>query len=404
MTGDWQPQVPDEHRALVAQGRWAELWEHPGPVALVNHGSYGRPFRAVTDLQHRLRRQVAADPAAFYRHGFHDALRHAAARVHDGLGLPPSTRVGFRHNASTALIDAVVGLSSPPAPVLVTNLGYGGVRLGVEQLGRLGIPAEVVDLPTLPSPDLLLEHLADHVARARPGVVVVDEITSDTAMQLPVPAMVDAIGTAAPHARVVIDGAHAGGMATDPAAGLADAWITDLHKWPCAGHGAAVVAAPADSPVRPLQASWSAPEGFPDSFLWTGTDDVTAFLTAPVALELLDELLAHGLDAHARSLLAQAADVLATAWDVAPDARPPGTGAPWMRLVEVPLPDGATVAPAQLDGLMAAARAQRAVDVALTGFADRLYLRLSAHGYNQPRDYERLVDLPALVAAHLATA
>lgn len=72
-----------------------------------------------------------------------------------------------------------------------------------------------------------------------------------------------------------------------------------------------------------------------------------------------------------------------------------------MRLVEVPLPDGVTVAPAQLDGLMAAVRAQRAVDVALTGFADRLYLRLSAHGHNQADDYERLVDLPTLVAAHL---
>jgi isopenicillin-N epimerase len=69
--------------------------------------------------------------------------------------------------------------------------------------------------------------------------------------------------------------------------------------------------------------------------------------------------------------------------------------APLMRLVEVPLDDADALEP-----FKARAAAEIAAELTVTACGERSFLRLSAHAYNSPSDYELLADrLPSLLTA-----
>jgi isopenicillin-N epimerase len=64
----------------------------------------------------------------------------------------------------------------------------------------------------------------------------------------------------------------------------------------------------------------------------------------------------------------------------------------------VPLPDGLVTNRGQAEALQARIGEEAAVEVAVTTWAGRGFLRLSAHAYNAPGDYRRLAaDLPSLL-------
>ena len=198
---------------------------------------------------------------------------------------------------------------------------------------------------------------------------------------------------------MLVDGAHAPGMLDLDLERLgADFFVGNLHKWCCAARGTAVLhAAERWRPrLRPLVASWGEHEGFPLAFDDTGTDDPTAWLSAPRALRVLERL---GLDRLRRHNveLAVAGQLL-----LADDART-GTGGP-------PAGPGrehaARAAPRRAGWQLPRRRpscstgsARRsAVEVAVTCFGGRGFLRLSAQAYNAPGDYARLAaELPALL-------
>jgi len=66
-----------------------------------------------------------------------------------------------------------------------------------------------------------------------------------------------------------------------------------------------------------------------------------------------------------------------------------------MRLVELPVSGPYTHDWAA--SAMTAARNSLDLDVAVTFFGERAYVRLSAHGYNTAADYERVAELVAVL-------
>lgn len=379
----------------IAAQRWKDLWEPSGTIRLLNHGSFGRPFRIVRELQNRLEIEIDADPAEHFRETHEQVIRSAADEVARSLGVSNDKTVAFRHNVSTAIIDVVGSLAGSSDVVLTTNLGYGGIEIGSRHLGdKVGFRLVTLGFEKLDDVTLFGERVLESVREHLPAVVVLDEITSDTALLLPVNEMAGAIREISPMTKVIVDGAHSG-MLSNPCIDTADVWVTNLHKWPCAARGAGVIVAGAGAEIRPLQGSWTGDETFPGSFTWTGTDDRTAFLTAPLALRVLDSMRTHGLDTHINEVLDKTCTTLSAEWDVAPDARPETMRAPWMRLVRLPVPGPRTYDWAA--SVMTAARRSLDLDVAVTFFGEDAYVRLSAHGYNELADYERVAGLPALL-------
>jgi isopenicillin-N epimerase len=147
--------------------------------------------------------------------------------------------------------------------------------------------------------------------------------------------------------------------------------------------------------LRPLVASWGEHEGFPRSFEDVGTDDLTAWLSAPRALRVLERLGLDRLRRHNVELAVAGQREVAAALGL--DERElPRDPAVSMQLV--PLPDGLVTTDAQAAALQSRIGEAAAVEVSITTWAGRGFLRLSAQAYNAPGDYRRLAaDLPSLL-------
>jgi isopenicillin-N epimerase len=126
-----------------------------------------------------------------------------------------------------------------------------------------------------------------------------------------------------------------------------------------------------------------------------GTEDLTAWLAAPRALRLLDQLGFDRLRRHNVELAVHGQEALSEAQGV-DSANLPRDPAVSMQLV--PLPTGVARTPDEATSLQARIGEQIAVEVAVTSWAGQGFVRLSAHAYNSPADYARLAtDLPALL-------
>jgi isopenicillin-N epimerase len=280
--------------------------------------------------------------------------------------------------------------------VLVTDHGYGAVRIAAERFtadrrARLDVAHVPLRAPDDEAAAAVLDAVTDETR-----VVVLDHVTSPTARRLPLTTLVPTLqgrGVA-----VLVDGAHAPGMLDVELERIgADFYLGDLHKWCCAPRGAAILhVAERWRPVmRPLVASWNEAAGFPLSFDETGTADPTAWLAAPRAIRVLERLGLDRLRRHNVELAVTGQRELAGALGVEEADLPRDAAVP-MQLV--PLPDGVGATRENAVALQDRIGEESAVEVAVTTWDGRGFIRLSAQAYNAPADYRRLAaDLPSLL-------
>lgn len=380
----------------------AAAWPSDPALRHLNHGSFGAVPLAVLDVQAGLRAEMEASPLRWYV-GLPAAHAAARARVAPHLGVSPD-ELAFVPNASGGA--SVVFTSVPVRPgceVVVTDHGYGAVTMGAERLARRwGGTVRTAHVPLAAGP---AEAAAAVVAEFsdRTGLVVVDHVTSPTARRMPVAE----IGAAA-RARGIpflVDGAHVPAMVADPLAGVdCDVWVGNLHKYGCAPRGSGVLVArgPLVDELHPLVDSWGAPNPFPARFDEQGTLDTTSWLAAPAALDLVEELW--GWDAvrrHSEDLATYGAAVVADAFSAltGEDHRVDvGMRVGPLRLVRLPAP--LCLGPGGGNAVRDRVLTELGVEGAFTAFDGVGYLRLSAHAYNTPADYEDFAErcVPVLVA------
>jgi isopenicillin-N epimerase len=378
---------------------WPEvraLWPLEPTVAHVNHGSYGAVPTPVLEEQQSWRDRMETNPLRFLRREAPAALVAARAEVAGFLGAGP-TSLAFVHNATSGASTVFAAFPLEPGDaVLLTDHAYGAVRIAADRFApQRGARVESVHLPLAADDDDVVDAVLGAVHQ-RTRLVVLDQVTSPTARRLPLVRLVPALqerGVA-----VLVDGAHAPGMlAVDLDRLGADFFVGTLHKWCCAPRGTGVLhAAERWRPVlRPLVASWGEDEGFPLAFDDTGTEDPSAWLSAPRALRVLEGLGLDRLRRHNVELAVAGQLEVAAALQV-PTADLPRDSGVSMQLV--PLPEGVADTPAAAGALQDRIGEQAAVEVAISSFDGRGYVRLSAHAYNAPADYRRLAaDLPGLL-------
>jgi isopenicillin-N epimerase len=370
-----------------------ELWSLDPAVLHLNHGSYGAVPLRTQQVLADLRAEAEANPMLWFRSV---PQRVAAARLElasflrtdpAGFGLVPNASAGV--TAALAALPIAAG-----SRILLTNHTYGAVRFAAERFARER-QAEVVDVavPLEADDDTVVAAISAGLDE-RTAVLVVDQITSPTAMTFPVRRLVDVCHAA--NVPVVVDGAHAPGLIDDPAADGADFWTGNFHKWPVGPRGTAglVVAPPWRDRTLPLIASWGEYDaGLGERFDMQGTQDYAAWIAAPESLRVLAELDWPRRVPYLSAMLDEGAKVVAKALGTGiPDlARP----APTMRLVD--LPSGVVTTPELGEAFKVRVSRELKAEVALGGYADRVFLRLSAHAYNSPADYEALAArLPTL--------
>jgi isopenicillin-N epimerase len=375
----------------------ASTWVLDPSLHHLNHGSFGAVPRPVLAAQDAWRVQFERDPVGFVDRDLVPALDQVRDVWAGLLGADPTGTVMLRNTTTgvTTVLDAVARTLPPGSQVVLTDHAYNSTRVAVDVVAsRYGLTPVTVRLPfPVVSPADVSSRVVDAVG-PRTGLVVLDLVTSPTALRLPVEEIVAAVGDVP----VLVDAAHGPGMVdmtTDSLRGAAFV-VANGHKWLCAPRGSAAMVVREDwrDRLRPLVVSHGWEERFAPgrprlhaTFDWTGTDDVTPWLAVPAALEAVAGLHRDGwpgVREANRSLARYARDRLCEALGIEAPAPDTMLGA----MAAVPLPGESS---GMLDPLAAELREHGFV-VAAFGGARRV-LRVSAHVYNEPTEYDALATL-----------
>jgi isopenicillin-N epimerase len=191
----------------------------------------------------------------------------------------------------------------------------------------------------------------------------------------------------------VIDGAHVPGQIDCDLHALgADFWSGNCHKWLMAPKGAAALYARRDVQhlIEPMTVSWGwesdrpGPNRFVDEQEWTGTRDFSSYLSVPAAIDFFQQHEWPSVRRECHKLLLEAREELLVAVGL-PALCPPE---PWLaQMCAVPLPEA--VDPEEFGRAL---RADHLVEIPVTEFAGRHWLRVSIQGYNNRNDVSRLVS------------
>jgi isopenicillin-N epimerase len=364
----------------------------PG-VAFLNHGSFGTVPRDVAAVANGWRERLEANPDRFMRETLPGALREAAGRLARFIGARAEDVV-FVDNA-TAGVNAVLRSLhlAPGDEILTTDHAYGAVlnavRYAAARAGAIAVEAPV-PMPA-PNAEAIFEAVRARFT-ARTKLLVIDHITSATAMIFPVERLT--AFARARGVRVLIDGAHAPGhLALDVPALGADWYVGNCHKWLFAPRACALLWARRDAQglIKPLSISHGYGRGFLEEFDWTGTRDPAPFLSAPAGLEFLTGLGAERVRQHNRELALAAARRIAQRWGEPMNAPPELLGA--MACIRLPARWQIFGPPTRETAkrLWPLILARHRIVVAIMPFAGALWARISAQVYNEMSDYDGLV-------------
>jgi isopenicillin-N epimerase len=357
--------------------------------------------KVVAEAQREFQMLEESNPNLFFRTTLpklHDAAR---AFVAEWLGTSPEL-FAFVPNASQGVVTAASALiTKPRSQIVATSLGYGGVLNGLAEIARRTQSTLRIAEIDFAAGAQTADEIADSVFAALTNettLVVLDQITSETALLLPIDQIVRTIRRVSPHAQVVIDAAHAPGMLTPALPADFDVWVGNFHKWICAPRASAGLVCRTSeiaNQMAPLAPSWDFEAGFPKSFFSQGTDDYSSYLATPYAIKFCESIGVDKLDAHNCEVLNDAATMLQNHWGTEPVV-PVEISSPWMRLVRLPLKKQLTRP--ECDVLTLKISQELKTETVIVPPGDATYVRLSAFIYNELADYESLKKIPDLVA------
>lgn len=379
------PSEPREGAAIKAA-----FWLDPD-ITFLNHGSYGAVPRAVGEAADAWRRRMECQPVLFFQETLTPALRQAAAVIAPFLGATADDTV-FVENATSGANAVLRSLRLGPGDTIVgTDHGYGAVRntarLVASMTGAALVEAKLPFPGTTPAS--VVEALAEAID-GRTRLVIVDHVTSPTAIVLPVAEIARLCRRRG--VPLLVDGAHAPGMLDlDIAAIGADWYVGNPHKWLFAARGCAVLRAAPDArgDLHPAVVSHGYGSGYLAEFDWTGTRDFSPYLAIDAALAFYRSLGPARLRARNVALAAEGAAIVAAGWGTEV-LTPPGMAGS-MGLVALPF---------AVEPTREAARALRTkiwhehrIEVPVMAFGGRCHVRVSAQIYNEPADYRRLAKV-----------
>lgn len=396
----------------MSGNQYSGLWSLSADTSYLNHGSFGAVPREVEHAQTKLRRRAESNPNRWFRFEMPESLIAARNKTAAWLNVP-GERFAFVPNASQGVITAVQALvddattKQQRAHMIALSLGYGGVHYGMQRVAKRSnaiLTIAEIAYPHEISVGVMVSRIrAALSSHDGPAIVVIDQITSETGVLIPVAKIIAELKTIHPDLQFVVDDAHGPGMIESPVPNGFDVWVGNFHKWLSAPRPSAglVCATPQVAALMaPLAPSWGYENGFPLSFDWHGTSDYSPYLVTPDAIAFHERWSFAERQEHNTAVVDGGAELLRSAWGV--ENHLDGTEvteAPWMRMVLLPK-TGATAQPLTSEGrdqLMKRAGAELRAECTIMTVRGENYVRLSAQMYNEIDDYRALVALPTLV-------
>ncbi len=382
------------------------IWRLDPTVSHLNHGSFGAAPVPALEAQQRWRDLLESNSTRFMLEHYQPALDRARERLAEFVGADPAG-LAFVNNATegvNAVLRSLEAILRPGDEIVITDHGYNACRnAATVTAARTGARVVTASFPfPIDSPRQVIDGVTAAVTD-RTRLLLIDSVTSPTALVLPVEELVTALE---PGVEVLVDAAHAPGMVDFDVSSIGASYITaNCHKWMCAPKGSAFLYVREDRrpAVYPAVVShgyngaWPAAGGhLHTQFDWTGTDDPTAWLSVPDALDAVGALQPDGWEGVRRTnreLCLAGRDILVDALGVEPPAPDSMIGS----IASIPLPGSSEPAGTIFDPMMARLRSKWSIEAMVFGWPrppERL-LRISAHQYNRIEEYERLAEAVA---------
>jgi isopenicillin-N epimerase len=377
-----------------------DYWMFDPEITYLNHGTVGAPPKLVLEAQQKLRDEIERQPSRFLLREISPKgvgiwkrestrLRDAANAVGQFLGARGDDLV-FVDN-TTAGVNAVLRSFDfrEGDEVLVPDLTYGAVLHAAEYATRVrGASVRLVEFPkSVHHPGQLVDAV-DAAITARTRIVIIDHITSGTALVMPVAEIAGRCrkrGVA-----VLVDAAHAPGAIRVDIASLGVDWYTgNLHKWGWSPRSSAVLwtSASWQPSLRPTVISWGLDQGMTQEFDWPGTRDPTPHLAAPAGIAFMRELGIDRVQRYNHELAWHAGREIAKCFAVKLLGPEEMIGT----MVTVPLPShfGSTADDAAR--LRDALLFDHHIEAHVGAWNNQVCVRVSAQIYNEASDIERLL-------------
>ncbi|MEM9681936.1 MAG: aminotransferase class V-fold PLP-dependent enzyme [Pseudomonadota bacterium] len=371
-------------------------WPLEPDTVYLNHGAYGVPPILVSRATDKWRARAAANPTRFFEQTLIPEIRRNADLLGGFLNAAGNDLV-FVDNV-TAGINAVLRslVLMPGDEIVATSHLFQSVRRTLDFVcERAGARLVLADLPFPARSEGEITAAIMGALSPRTRLLLLDHVTANTGIRLPVETL--ALRAAERGIPVIVDGTHGPGNLPLDLKALGNAgvgwYIGSGHHWLGCSFGCGFLWVHPDrqSLVRPTAISTRFGEGFTEAFDWTSSKDHSPWLTIEDVLQFRAAFGENRIRDYTHSLARQAAELLSTRWNTQ-------LGAPLhmfsaMATVALPVNAPATVQAAkQFKQLL---RDEHAIEVTVTPFSGRLWLRLSAFLYNEIRDYERLANAVA---------
>jgi isopenicillin-N epimerase len=193
-----------------------------------------------------------------------------------------------------------------------------------------------------------------------------------------------------------IDGAHAPGQVDLNLEAIgADFYVGNGHKWLSGAVGAGFLYARSEQQhlLKPLVVSWGyqprepGPSPFIDLYDWIGTDDPSAYLSLPAAIDYQREHHWHTVRAACHVVASEAQAKIVALTDMPPIS--PDSPQWWVQMRARPLPIIPNLSANELQRRL---WEDFQVEVPITEWQGRRFVRVSIQAYNSVSDVERLLE------------
>jgi isopenicillin-N epimerase len=272
-----------------------ELFQLDPNVVFLNHGSFGATPKEVFNVYQEWQKRLEHQPVKFLAREIQSYLAEARASLGDYLNADKDD-LTFVTNATTGVNVVARSLNLEEGDeVLASDHEYGACNNTWTYLSqRQGFTYKQVAVPLpIKSNEEMLASLWQGVT-PKTKVIFLSHITSPTAVTFPVAEICKRAREAG--ILTVIDGAHAPGQVPlDMQAMGADFYTGNCHKWMCSPKGAGFLYVRREHQpmIEPLVVSWGwsgqnhekLGSSFLDNYAWQGTQDFSAYLSVPAAIE-----------------------------------------------------------------------------------------------------------------------
>ncbi len=386
------------------KGGLAEHWTLDPDTVFLNHGSFGATPTAILDEQSRIRALMEQDPVHFFERDY-PGLWDGARRTLSEFVNADVDGMTFVSNATQGINTVLRSLPLQPGDeIIVPDHSYQACWNAVDFVTeRSGAKTVVVEVPfRVEGPQEVIDIIMAAVTD-RTVLALIDTVTSPTGMRMPFEELIEQLQSRG--VDVLLDAAHGPGIVPLDLSALAPAYCTgNCHKWLCSPKGSAFLHIREDRKhlVRPLNISHGASfegdaqEKFEFEFAWPGTQDPSAWMCIPKAIEYLGDLVEggwpeimrrnHALALEGRGILCEA---LGTS--------PPFPDSMVSALASVEITTGGEVGPMSLEGdpYHNLLLDEYGIQVPVMPWRHHgvRYIRISAQLYNHEDEYRYLAEV-----------